>query len=215
MIDIRHWLLDAAVELTIPLRIVGAPNAGEILNRKGPGLNRSDLAICLEELMLRGEIETLMHANGETVHRRLCNAEIREALAEDRWSRSESWSYGLTARGGAEWERWARPQWSRYNRTCSWKNFQMIGAATEGVARQLLELEEYILCDCAIIQESIRRRAFRNWRATYWKTLPDGHLIAFRTRPLPEEQRIAAPDAKWAQWLELDEFYSRPPDCGF
>jgi hypothetical protein len=215
LIDIRHWLLDAAVELAIPLRILGAPNVGEILNRKTHGLSTSDLAMHLDELIERSEIEIFTYCNGQQVRARPCNDEIVRLLSEDRWEKSVPWFYRLTPLGGAEWEGWAKPQWSRYNATCSWDNFNEIGAATESVAEELLELEEHVLRECAIIQESIRRRVFRNWQATYWKTLPEGHLIACRTKPLTEGNRAVTPDDRWARWVELGQFYLRPADCGF
>jgi hypothetical protein len=217
VIDIRHWLLDAAVEFAIPVRILGALNVGEILNRKPHGLAKADLALCLEELIERGEIELCRHLKRRQpeVSTHLTNEEISRLLGEDRWAMSAPWSYRLTPLGGAEWEEWAKPQWSRYSRTCSWDNFGEIGAATKSVAHELFELEESILRECAIVPGSIRRRIFRNWQATYWKTLPEGHLIAFRTRPLKKEEGIPASNAKQSRWIELDKFYLRPADCGF
>jgi len=37
MIDVRIWLLDAAVELGVDIRTLAAPNMGEVLNRKPHG----------------------------------------------------------------------------------------------------------------------------------------------------------------------------------
>jgi hypothetical protein len=169
----------------------------------------------LADVVGRGEIEIFQRVNGQEMRARLGNEEIIRLLAEGRWAKSEPWCYRLTQRGGAAWEDWAKPQWSRYNTACNRDNLHTIGAATETVARQLLELEEFVLRECAIIQRSIRRRVFRNWRATYWKTLPEGHLIAFRTRPLPEEEWRPIPDAKWSRWVDLRQFYLHPTDCGF
>lgn len=217
MNDIRHWLLDAAAELAIPLRVLGAPNAGEMLNRKPPGLDRTDLALRLEELIARGEIEfcRCIEQRKYEVCPPIRTLEIVRLLTEERWQNSELWFYRLTQSGGAAWERWAKPQWSRYVTTCRWDNFIEIGAASESVANELLELEDDLLWESAIVQGSVRRKAFRRWQATYWKTLPEGYLVAFRTRPLPEQERTARSEAKWTRSIELRKFYLRPADCGF
>ena len=83
------------------------------------------------------------------------------------------------------------------------------------MAEERLEIEEYRHEDREIIRTSIRRRIFPNWRATYWKTLPEGHLIAFRSKPLPRPQWAPMSHRNWARWVDAEKFYLKPADCGF
>jgi hypothetical protein len=213
LIDARIWLLDAAVELGVDLRTLAAANVGEVLNRKPHGHSPEALARVLARMSEDGEI--LIEAFGRSA----CDAAFTEAqlldlMHEPRTSGRRFW-YRLTERGGAAWESWARPQWSRYNTSCSWQNMAAIGAATASVAEELLRLEEFLEHQRAIVPGSIRRRTFDNWRATYWKTLPEGHLIAFRTTPQPRSEWSPMPHLEWAHWVDLRKFYLRPADCGF
>ena len=214
MIDARLWLLDAAVELGLDIRTLAASNVGEIHNRTPHGHPPEAIASVLARMSADGEI--LFHrgfprnAPAET----LDEAQIRGLLAEPRETGRPCW-YRLTERGGAEWEQWAKPQWSRYNVSCGRRNISAIGAATASVAEELLGLEDYLEHQRVIVPGSIRRRTFRDWRATYWKTLPEGHLIAYRTRPRPRSEWSPMPHREWARWVDLRKFYLRPADCGF
>ena len=207
-------MLDAAVEHGVDIRTLAASNVGEILNRKPHGHPPEAIAGVLARMSADGEI--LFHRD----FARTAPAEafdepqLLALLAEPRATGRPSW-YRLTERGGAEWEAWARPQWSRYNTSCGRGNLAAIGAATASVAEELLGLEEYLEHQRVIVAGSIRRRAFRNWRATYWKTLPEGHLIAFRTRPQPRSEWSPMPHREWARWVDLRKFYLKPADCGF
>jgi hypothetical protein len=214
LIDARIWLLDAAVELGVDIRTLAAPNMAEVLNRKPHGHSLPATASILARMVKQGEI---------TIHREFSRtapavaaseAHIMEMLAEPREPRRPSF-YRLTERGGAEWEAWAKPQWSRFNMSCGRNRRTAIGAATAAVAEDLLGLHEYLHHDEAIVECSIRRRTFRNWRATYWKTLPEGHLIAFCIRPQPRSEWSPMPHREWARWVGLRNFYLKPADCGF
>ena len=212
MIDPRIWLLDAAVEHGIDIRTLTAPNAGEILNRKPHGHSPEEIALILARMVDDGEI--LLEGDFGRLGETFTPAQVLELMAEPRTPHRRLW-YRLTERGGAEWETWARPQWSRYNSSCSRENISAIGAATASVAEELFGIEEYLNHQHLIVPGSIRRRTFRNWRATYWKTLSEGHLIAFRTRPQSRSEWSPMPHREWARWVDLRRFYLRPADCGF
>lgn len=212
MIDPRIWLLDAAVEHGVDLRTLAVPNAGEILNRKPHGHSPEEIAHILVQMVEDGEL--LLEGDSGRLEETFTAAQLLDLMAEPRTAHHRSW-YRLTERGGAHWEAWARPQWSRYNIGCSRENIGAIGAATASVAEELLGIEEYLNHQHVIVPGSIRRRTFRNWRATYWKTLPEGHLIAFRTRPQPRSEWSPMPHREWARWVDLRRFYLRPADCGF
>jgi len=208
------WLLDAAVLHGVDLRTLAAPNAGEILNRTPHGQTAGELAGVIGRMIRAGEI---------TVHREFgrdpppvdpADPQLLAMLLEGRETRRPSF-YRLTARGSAEWEAWAKPQWSRFSTGGSRNNKAAILAASASVAEELLGLHEYLHHEEAIVEGSIRRRASRNWRATYWKTLAEGHLIGFRTRPRPKSEWSPMPHREWARWVDLRKFYLKPADCGF
>jgi hypothetical protein len=214
LIDARIWLLDAAVELGVDLRTLAADNIREVLNRKPHGHPPEALALILAQMCADGEIILDGDLNWEARKRPFSDTEIIDLMQEWRTPHRRSW-YRLTERGGAAWEAWAKPQWSRYNTSCSRENIGAIGAATACVAEELLRLEEYLEHQRVIVAGSIRRRSFHNWRATYWKTLPEGHLIAFRTRPQRRSEWSPMPHREWARWVDLRKFYLKPADCGF
>lgn len=214
LIDARIWLLDAAAEIGVDIRTLAAANVGEILNRKPHGHPPEAIAGVLAQMIEAGEIAVLRDFRRTAQPRAVSEAQIADLLFEPREGGRPSW-YRLTERGGAEWEAWAKPQWSRYSSGGSRNNKSAILAATASVAEELLGLEEYLEHQRTIVPGSIRRRTFRNWRATYWKTLPEGHLIAFRTRPQPRSEWSPMPHREWARWVDLRRFYLKPADCGF
>jgi len=214
LIDARIWLLDAAVEHGVDVRTLAAPNMGEALNRKPHGHSLSEIARVLAQMVVEGEI-TIHRDFGRTPPAiTACEGQIVEMLSEPRETKRPSF-YCLTERGGAEWEAWAKPQWSRYNTNCVRNRRTAISAATAVVAEELLGLHEYLYHDEVIVERSIRRRSFRMWRATYWKMLPEVHLIAFRTRPQPRSEWSPMPHREWARWVDLRKFYLKPAACGF
>ena len=211
LIDARLWLLDTAAEDSVPVDWLTAPNLGEALNRKPHGHSPQSLARTMAQMVRDGEIVlSRFRLDAPPQWGPMAEADVRSIVIKRR-----NYSYRLTERGGAEWEAWARPQWSRYNRNCSRDNFNVIGAATARVAEQLLELEEYLHDDRAIVSNSIRRKVYRNWRATYWKILPEGHVIAFRSRPVDRGEWAPMSYRAWARWVDARKFYLKPADCGF
>ena len=213
LIDLRIWLLDAAVNIGIDLRTLIAATMGEVLNRKAHGHAPEAIARVLAQMCAAGEILFHRDMRRTALALSFTEPELFELLHEPR-DAGQSW-YRLTERGGAAWEAWAKPQWSRYNSGGSRDNLRAILAATASVAEELLGLEEFLEHQRAIVPGSIRRRTFRNWQATYWKTLQQGHLIAFRTRPVPRSNWAPMPHRDWARWVDLRQFYLKPADCGF
>ncbi|HYI46965.1 MAG TPA: hypothetical protein VEX35_00720 [Allosphingosinicella sp.] len=214
LIDARIWPLDAAVEHGVDIRTLAAPDMGEVLNRRPHGHSSLAIARILAQMVEEGEI---------TVHREfgpaapavaLCEGQIGEMLSESRDTKRPSF-YRLTEHGGAEWEVWAKPQWSRYSTSCGRKRRTAIGAATAAVAEELLGLHEYLHHDEVIVERSIRRRTFHRWHATYWKTLPEGHLIGFRTHSRLRSEWSPMPHREWARWVDLRKFYLKRAGCGF
>lgn len=163
LIDARIWLLDAAVEQGIDIRALAASNMCEVLNREPHGHSPTAVALVLARMVEEGDITLHRDSSPITPAVAASQTQIVETLSEPRKTRRPSF-YRLTERGGAEWEEWAKPQWSRYNTSCGRSGRTAIAAATASVAEELLELHEYLCHDEVIVERSIRRRTFRNWR---------------------------------------------------
>jgi hypothetical protein len=114
--------------------------------------------------------------------------------------------YEVTPHGGAAWEAIARPNWERF--TCIYgSNPQWIEAASRAVAETYLAL--YPRLDGAtILSETVSWHIKQPWRATYWKTLPVGHIVSFRmvAGTLDPEDHLTA----HRQWSELATWYHEP-----
>jgi hypothetical protein len=107
--------------------------------------------------------------------------------------------YRLTPTGGAEWERAARPDWGRYVERSEERHDDGAPVEHEILSPSAARAEAYLdfvrgdrLWYGPVSNESIARDVIRPWEATYWKTLPEGHRIRFRTGPGPE--RMPTPD---------------------
>lgn len=214
----HHWLLDAALEFPVPLAVLGAANFEEALNRPHHGCAIEEIAHSISILANRGEvrIRTGRADRSGSKAQSLSEEHILDRIKRPPLGDELSW-YELTARGGAAWEGWARPDWGRYNDNCerivenSASCFTALLAANESIAEELLELERQLNQERIVIDDSIKRRVLRQWRATYWKTLPQGHLIAFRTSPRADRLSRARPQSAWNRWCALRRWYERPP----
>jgi hypothetical protein len=217
MIEGRYWLLDAAVESGVPLGVLDAPNLEEAWNRGHHRCTAEEIARSIATMVDRGEllIRTSRPGRSRPEGEALSEDLILERIGKPGLGQGSSW-YELTELGGACWEAWARPDWSRYNNNCmslpeySKAQFSALLAATEPLAQELFELESCLKDDCDIIAGSVRRKALRPWRATYWKTLPEGYLIAFRSIARPDRPLRPTPRKAWDRWCELRRWYDRP-----
>jgi hypothetical protein len=112
-------------------------------------------------------------------------------LAEDAYHdpRGTPVYYGLTAAGGAAWEEVARPDWDRYIDS----SFGIDPDEGEVICADPARAEGFVFSpyqEHPPLADSLRRDRLEPWPATYWKTLPSGHRIAFRydsTRPVRQE----------------------------
>ena len=204
------------MEFGVPLNVLAAPNMELALNRKGHGLTAEQLAHSIAEMVEAGELGiSVLEAPGQRWRKfrafpEQCILELIERQSDHPdFIRS---GYHLTQLGGSEWEKWAEPNWRRYNR--GWTRYpekskvytQAIIAATAPLAYELLELANLLHFDQEIIPGSVRMSVRCPWRATYWKTLPEGFEFRFRGRHSDEGHRRS-----WDRWCELNRWY-HPPD---
>ena len=217
MISARNWLLDSAAESGVPLGLLDSPDLEEALNRVHHGCTAEEMAHSIAAMIELGELRIRSGNPGESRPRSEPWSERRilERIRGPRLGRGSGW-YELTERGGARWEEWARPDWTRYNRICvairdrPGVHFSALLAAAEAIAEGLFELEPYIQDGRRIVAGSVRRKLLRDWRATYWKTLPEGHVVAFRAIERSGPSRRAIPRWAWDRWCALRRWYERP-----
>jgi hypothetical protein len=179
------------------------------MNRPGHGLSVDEIAHSLAEMVRAGELT--VSGRHELKSDRAVRDERRvyELISKPIHEYQPCW-YRLTRRGGASWEQWARPDWSRYNTSSGHIRGIALKAATKANVEELFELERHLHRHREILLETHVTKVLRPWRATYWKCLPEGHLIAFAFTPAPCPGLYPTPQWAWARWCALNRWYEPP-----
>lgn len=176
----EYWLLETVAELRLPLRRLVCPHLPEALNKAHHGLDRETLATTLHAFAERGWIG-FQRADLDSVER------IHAALvwSDDRSTWGEGPTYGLTAAGGAAWEAFARPDWSRY---VDWS----YGIEDDGLKRHEVACSDPDRLRRAVaphlpdgLEEGPTFVVERPFAVTYWRSLPEGHRVTFADRRDP------------------------------
>ncbi|EPX59579.1 hypothetical protein D187_002740 [Cystobacter fuscus DSM 2262] len=196
-------------ELRTCLSMLLGPEVALALNlRRGHGLSFEALHEKLVSLSERDLIQVYSVENEQQVM--LACEDFGRALAESRPRGSDTFAYQLTARGGATWEHYARPDWSRY--LTAWSSLEPRECVIEANSREAAEAE-YRLHEVdgsghQPVAESKRGEALVPWQATYWKVLPTGYRLRYDWVPRPAgfSGRKPLPGRKrWYVSLALDE----------
>ncbi|AFE06859.1 hypothetical protein COCOR_06311 [Corallococcus coralloides DSM 2259] len=173
------WLLDAVVELSENLAVLRSPDLELITNRRTHGLEARELAPMLASLCEAGLI-WVKHLETDALARTLPEIESALAVSSCTPGRYSGFWYGLTPEGGAVWESLARPDWSRYSTGWSDGEEHFIEAG----ARELAE-EEFARASSrpsrVLVPGSAVWTVMRPWSATYWKTMPVGFQVRYRS----------------------------------
>jgi hypothetical protein len=196
----EYWLLSSAVE-TPQTALEWLP-----ARRATHGLAAAALANLVQSLFERGDLvaQPMRMQPRPTLHGDAfvpTLAQTRAALAGELHL-----AYALTPRGGARWERHARPDWRRYvARTLDIEAQQGSLAST---SRDLLyeHLEHMQRTQAGLLLAGSEQwETLMPWEATYWKVLPVAHCVCFRLnmRRFPAE---AAP------WPALPVPWQRPTE---
>ncbi|RKG54109.1 hypothetical protein D7X30_29415 [Corallococcus sp. AB011P] len=173
------WFLDAVVELRENLAVLGSPNIEVITNRRPHGLEARELAPMLASLCEAGLIR-VKHSETDALARTLPEIESALAMSSCAPGRYSGFWYGLTPEGGAVWESLTRPDWSRYSK--GWSDgdehcFEAGGheLAGEEFAREASRPSRVLVPGSAVWT------VMRPWSATYWKTVPVGFQVRYRS----------------------------------
>lgn len=198
-----YWLLDAVVSSYRPLRMIALEyNVGYVLNKPWHGMDEKQLVQALHTAFTEGDLVALVIENGmqgdffvPTMH------DLRAAT-----ERIGNLYYGLTPQGGARWEQASAPRWDLFVEYYYNLEVGEITATTRELAHRYLATQPYD--GIGIVEGSEHWQVLTPWPATYWKSLPIGHMVSFRCVERTEEQ--PEPTPAWVDELtqETSSWYT-------
>ncbi len=202
------WLLEVVVEAGTPLSMLVGPEVALALNMpRSHGLSLGALCEKLVSLSERGLIRIhRAQDEGEVIR---SHPEVERALAEREPFDLGGFVYRLTDKGGASWEHYARPDWSRFI-NASWStepNECVIEASSQDVAEEAYQRHEGAGSEFQPIPASKHGEVLVPWWATYWKMLPTGYRLRYDWMPRPRDVRRMMSQPKQGPWysrLALD-----------
>lgn len=198
----EYWLLDSVIEAPFPIGLLATSpeNVTGAFNRSFHGMEYSLLKDTVVRLWYDGYIRCF-DADHQFLDISFDAAVVYAALVGeiDRY-------YEVTAAGGSAWEAVSSPDWRRYS-TIGGSEEVTIAAGDQAVVEQLLACYPGIRESAHVIPESITWAVETPWRATYWKTLPTGWVVRFRTRKGPMHESASA---MWRQVRQLQRWYTNP-----
>jgi hypothetical protein len=181
----EYWLLETVVEGSRPLCFLPEPGVSQALNKPSHGMHSVMLMDTLEGLFDLGLIHFARYGNEGTGPMAGClGRKEMETAFEERLGSPFQTHYALTAEGGRQWEAFAAPRWDRYVE-CSTR-YDRSGSREMGVLispdRARLErlLNGAHHMGQAVNSKHVHWRVLRPWQATYWKQLPEAHLVCYR-----------------------------------
>ncbi len=200
----EYWILDCAVELTIPVRALISNGIEERFNRRGHGLSSERLLDLFVRLFRNGDLigEVRDTAGGNLLVP--TGAEIESAFQGE-----IDLAYMLTAQGGARWEEASSPNWSCY--VTGFFGDEYGEAASPD--RRLVE--EALVMDGGALGLHINPRSTiwdtpTPWWATYWKVLPTAHRARFNCSPMVLNEPFRT-SRMYSDWLRrTGGWYERP-----
>ena len=196
----EYWLLETVVEHELEIFALVDDDLELHLNKKGHGLTRPSLVETLHRLLASG----LIYAKNEVDGFISTSEQIKRALDEmqlkhiDSVGEGKRISYGLTEKGGVQWEAFAAPDWQRYIR----ENFQVPDGSENGIWE--------VMCACKSSLENYFESIYFHypiemslasvvwdyiapWQATYWKQLDGAYRLRFQARDTREDKNAEPP----------------------
>ena len=177
----ERWVLEAAVDLKLPVRVITGPDAGQRLNRPHHGLDPEGVIEVLRRLLRQGAIA--LFRDGQDQHHQ-AEEDLRAVVEQGHAGPSPPGScfYGLTASGGELWEAVAQPAWARYLDA----SYGIDPNDAEVICADPVRLNHYVSSkyqQYRPISGTVCRDHVKPWQATYWKMLPLGHRIRYSYDP--------------------------------
>ena len=192
--ELEFFILSIVCEHHHRLSVFDWPNLGELVNRPAPQFTRAELTDNLYDMFCYGDLV----ATQVTKRRRgrpfvPTREEIDAALCD-----SLDIEYGLTAQGGERWERMSQFDW----------DYHLGGFSDTGVESTKAEMiDVYLAWTRSSVPGSEKQSTLRPWKATYWKSLPEGIRVRYQQKT--RDNAAFEPFRDLFRDLWLDEFHRR------
>lgn len=185
-----HWLLSLAAEHRFPMGHLLHARVHDITNQRPRHMAPVAVAAALARTVERGHAEVLYRSSpGSTRHRVVRDPAAAVRIAEeeckdyDTFGPARRSALRLTAAGTRVWESFTQPDWSKF---LDVRETLFDGRCSLLTVRcqDRTWLERYLdiwrrwrgIDSLAVIRRT------RRWRATYWKSLRDGHVARLTLR---------------------------------
>lgn len=147
-------------------------------------LSHAEVAVAADSLFQRGDIRAKVFVDKRD-QKGIPNVILTRAGIKDELDGRMIASYYLTSQGGARWESMASPDWSKF---LNIENFDCPGqgllvGTTKNIVEKFLALDCFLAVSYKHIPGTEVWQVLEPWPATYWKTLPRGYQVAYKTHP--------------------------------
>ena len=204
----EYWLLETAVTLGIPISpLLLSPSLDQAFNKPGHGMDRRLLQAALTVLTERGLINLYHFRSNSNETQPATVREIASGLSGE--SRAAHLYYNLSAEGGATWEAFACPKWDRFvDQATSYEDdgteLHVAFASNRTLLQRIFDGLNYV--GVFPKPETVRWTEVSPWQATYWKELPVGCRVEFKSAP---QESINWDDVPLSYyWISRPRWYS-------
>lgn len=224
---IRHWLLNLAIEIPVDLhRILPVVQAQGLNVRTVPGSAEHDYARGIIQLHDSGLIELSSKDAADDVNSRDGVAQILDRFINlpkydpsvsphhfgpvDKLPLALQVTYKVTALGGQEWERCAKPDWDHFaNGSDDYVSGELPSCDKELLIAYMGWYPE--IAGSLIQLDTISWETQRNFNILYWKQLPVVHRVSFQLQPRGKRwDSDSAPKWFWDWYFSTTAWYTKP-----
>ncbi len=224
---IRYWLLNLAVEMPVDLHRILPVVQEQALNVQTiPGCDAHDYMRGIIELRERRMIELLSKDAVDDVNSSDGVAQILDRFINlpqhdlnvsprhfgpaDKLPSASRVTYQVTALGGQEWERCAKPDWDQFvNGSDDYVSGELLSFNKE---RLIVYMGWYPEIAGSVIQlDTINWETHTNFNILYWKQLPVVHRVSFHLQPSGKRWGSdSAPKWFWDWYFSSTAWYAKP-----
>ena len=210
----EYWLLETVVEDEFAIGALIDSELALHLNKKWHGLTRSSLVETFYCLLASGLIYAKNEATGFISTHEHIELALNEMKSTDIGfvGKEKLTFYGLTRKGGAQWEAFAAPDWQSYIKVSSqvpdgseYGIWEVICASKGWLERCFKSI--YFHDPIEMSLASVKWDYISPWQATYWKQLDGAYRVQFQARDESEKNAEPSPPPSmeyfydaWCAW---------------